>query len=274
MGRIIWLASYPKSGNTWLRAFLQNYILDEGRPQDINRLTLLSTGESGASLYRPFMAELDATLSAEAAARLRPAVHRAIAGADPQRVFVKTHNANVDHAGTPLVTAGVTDRAIYLVRDPRDVAVSYAHHLGVGHDALIDLMTDDRAVSGDNVHKVTEFVGSWNRHVESWTAHPAWPTMVLRYEDLLADPADGFGDVIRFLGAEPDPPRLARAIRHSAFDVLAAQERERGFVERPGAAALFFRNGRAGQWRDVLSDRQTRAVEHAQAPQMRRFAYL
>jgi endonuclease/exonuclease/phosphatase family metal-dependent hydrolase len=98
--------------------------------------------------------------------------------------------------------------------------------------------------------------------------------MVLRYEDLLADPADGFGDVIRFLGAEPDPPRLARAIRHSAFDVLAAQERERGFVERPGAAALFFRNGRAGQWRDVLSDRQTRAVEHAQAPQMRRFAYL
>lgn len=274
MGKLVWLASYPKSGNTWLRAFLHNYLLGGDRPHDINRLTALTTGESGAALYHAHDPRPASRYSAADAARLRPLVHRDLMGHDSERVFVKTHNARIAVGGIPLVTPEATERAIYLVRDPRDVAVSYSRYLGVDLDAMIRLMADDRAVSGGSADKVIEFVGSWSRHVRSWTADLD-RLLVLRYEDLLEDPADGFGDVIRFLGTAPDARRLAEAIDFSAFERLRAQEQASGFVERPEAAgAAFFREGRAGRWRAILTPAQRRAIERAHGDEMRRFDYL
>lgn len=275
MGGIIWLASYPKSGNTWLRAFIHNYLSDAASPSDINRLTELTTGESGAALYEKHDPRPAASYSAADIMRLRPLVHRALMGTDGERVFVKTHNPAITIHGVPLITPDVTDRAIYLLRDPRDVAISYSAYLGVPLEAMIALMADDRAVSGGDDHKVLEFIGSWSRHVGSWTERPAQRTLVLRYEDLLADPADGFGDVVRFLGAEPQAGRLARAIAFSGFASLRDQERRTGFFERIGhASAPFFRAGTAGQWRDRLTAAQHRRIERDHAPPMRRFGYL
>jgi hypothetical protein len=274
MGKLIWLAAYPKSGNTWLRAFIHNYLTDRATPYDINRLTDLTTGESGAALYHRHDPRPARTYRTAELARLRPLVHRDLMEADAARVFVKTHNAAIMSHGVALITPEVTDRAIYLVRDPRDVVVSYAAHLGITLDAMIALLADDRAVSGGDDRKVLEFIGSWSRHVASWTANPHPKLLVLRYEDLLDDPVDGFGDVVRFLGATPDAARLERAIAASGFATLAAQEQARGFAERPAsAAAAFFRSGTAGQWRTALSPAQRRRIERDHAVQMRRFRY-
>ncbi|MDD2875958.1 MAG: sulfotransferase domain-containing protein [Acidiphilium sp.] len=274
MGKLVWLASYPKSGNTWLRAFIHNYFTDAAVPYDINRLTDLTTGESGAALYQRHDPRPASTYSVADVMRLRSLVHRDIMGNDTARVFVKTHNAALAVHGIPLVTPEVTERAIYLVRDPRDVAISYSAYLGISIDAMIGLMASDLAVSGGDDNKVLEFIGSWSGHVQSWTATPNPKLLVLRYEDLLTNPSDGFGDVVRFLGTRPDPARLDRAIRFSEFTALRAQEQNTGFIERPArAGSAFFRSGAAQQWRNRLNPASRCRIERDHADQMRRFLY-
>jgi hypothetical protein len=275
MGNIVWLASYPKSGNTWLRAFLHNYVREPDAPYDINSLMDFTIGESGAALYRRFDPRPASQYSIADVQRMRPLVHRALTEMHPDLVFVKTHNASLAVAGIPLVTPEVTAGAIYIVRDPRDVAISFSRHAGRSIDAMIAFMADPAAAGGGNDNTVYERFASWSIHVHYWTRNPNPRLLVLRYEDMLERPIEMFGDVVRFLGSEPQPERLARAVAFSSFETLAGQERASGFAERPDVAtAPFFRAGRAGQWRDGLSSAQSDRIVADHAEMMRRFGYL
>ena len=271
MGQLLWIASYPKSGSTWVRAFLHNYIRHPEEPYSINDLMDLSTGESGASLYRGYDSRAPESWTLADVQRMRPLVHRDLTMVHPGLVFVKTHNAALAACGVPLVTPGVTAGAVYLVRDPRDVAVSYSRHLGIGVDATIAFMARAEAMTGGTPHEVIEVLGSWSAHVESWTAGGPH---VLRYEDMLERPEGTFGGLVRYLGEEPEAERLARAIRFSRFEELQAQERRGGFIEKPAAAGAFFGGGRAGRWREVLNAAQRRRIERDHAPVMARLGYL
>ena len=111
-------------------------------------------------------------------------------------------------------------------------------------------------------------------HVRSWT-HRAHPGLhVIRYEDLLDDPSKAFGGVARFLGLSPPPERLAKAIEFSSFGVLRAQEESVGFRERAEKQERFFREGKAGQWREVLTEAQVRRIVSRHRDQMARFGYV
>ncbi len=274
MGKLIWLASYPKSGSTWLRAFLHNYIRRTETPYDINRLTDLSAGEAGAARYRRFDPRPASRYAVADVQRMRPLVHRALMDTHPNLVFVKTHNASLVVEGVPLVTPEVTAGAIYIVRDPRDVAVSYSRHLGRSIDETIAFMADPGAATGGTDEKVYERLSAWSVHVHFWTRNRSPLLLVLRYEDMLADPEAAFGAVIRWLGEEPPPERLARAVRFSRFEELNRQERASGFAERPAESVdPFFRSGRAGAWREVLTPHQRACIERDHAQVMARFGY-
>ncbi len=275
MGQLIWIAAYPKSGTTWLRAFLNNYIRDLPAPYDVNSPKDLSTGESGAGLYRIYDPRPASRYSIADVQRMRPLVHRQLAAENKGLFFVKTHNALLTVEGVSLVTPEVTSGAIYLVRDPRDVAVSYSHHLGRSVDEVIRFMADPEAATGGTDAKVYERLSSWSAHVHFWTRNPNPRLHVMRYEDMVAAPAESFGAVIRFLGHEPAAARLARAIRFSSFDVLRRQEQERGFSERPvESAAPFFRVGQVGQWRTALSEGQRMRIERDHAALMKKWEYF
>lgn len=274
MGKLVWLASYPKSGNTWLRAFLHNYLCQPESPYDINSLMDMTAGEAGAGLYAPYDSRPASQFSIADVQRMRPLVHAELTRAYPDLVFVKTHNASVLVAGVPLMTPEVTAGAMYIVRDPRDVAVSYSHHLGRPLDATIAFMADPEAATGGDDLKVYERLSSWSVHVHFWTRRANDLLHVMRYEDILRDPAAEFAEVVRFLGQEPPPERLAKAVFHSRFAELSRQEAGRGFIERPATAQRFFRAGRAGQWRDVLSAAQIRRIEQDHGREMTRFGYL
>src|SRR5471032_1030711 len=128
MAGIVWLASYPKSGSTWLRAFLHNFLRSPERAYDINRLTDLTAGESMTHLYRAQDPAFDQNPSEQRVRELRPLVHAAISRSSPDTVLVKTHNALVEEDGYPLISLGLTAGAIYVVRNPLDVAISFSHH--------------------------------------------------------------------------------------------------------------------------------------------------
>ncbi len=276
MGKLLWLASYPKSGSTWLRAFLHNYLRVPAAPYSINRLTDLSAGESGAFRYRRHDPRPASHYSIADVQRLRPLVHHDLTRAHPNLVFVKTHNASLVVEGVPLITPEVTAGAIYLVRDPRDIAVSYSRHLGRTLDETIAFMADPEAATGGTDEKVYERLASWSVHVHFWTRNPNSRLLVLRYDDMLEQPFETFGRVIQFaLGEAPAAARLQQAIDFSAFDVLAQQERESGFVERPAESrGPFFGSGTHGGWRTVLTPEQRLRIQHDHAAMMGRFGYF
>ena len=274
MAGIIWLASYPKSGNTWLRSFLHNFLRAADRSHDINRLTDLTAGESMTELYRAQDPLLDEHYTDDRVRQLRPLVHRAISQRSPDTVLVKTHNALAEIDGAPLISLDVTAGAIYVVRNPLDVAISFSHHNRTTVDNMIEFMNTKAAATVSNATNVYEFYDTWSGHVASWTATSSPTLHVMRYEDMLASPLKSFGGVVKFLGIEAPRQRIEKAIRLSSFQVLKEQERRQGFRERPRAMEAFFREGKAGQWKKVLSNEQIAAIVSAHREQMERFGYV
>ena len=277
MGKLVWIASYPKSGSTWLRAFLHNFIREPGAPyQDINRLMDLSTGESGASLYRRHDPRPASQYSIADVQRMRPLVHRDLTQIHPDLVFVKTHNASLVVHDVPLVTPEATAGAIYIVRDPRDVAVSYSHHIGKSLDETIAIMADPEAATGGDDTKLSiELLASWSESTcISGPAARRGYHPVLRYEDMLHAPSGAFGDVIRFLGMEPPAERLRRAIAFSSFETLREWKRGRGSRRPRPPPTPVLPAGRSGQWRETLTEKQRARIEQDHGREMRRFGYL
>jgi len=274
MGKIVWLASYPKSGNTWMRAFLHNLMLAAPSPHDINRLDELTGGDVDPALYAGIAGRPAESLSVEEAIALRGRVQHSLADAAAGSRFVKTHSALLYIYGCNTIDMGVTAGAIYIVRDPRDVALSFAHHLGQSPERIVDLMATDNAHTDASAAMMPDVIGSWSQHVESWTGNPNPGLHVVRYEDMLRDTQKTFAGVVRFLGLEVAPARLTAALRNSSFKALAEQEKRRGFRERPGQAERFFRKGVAGGWRRELDPGLARVIEQRHRVQMQRFGYL
>jgi len=264
--RIIWLASFPKSGNTWVRTFLANYFLGGKREIGINALREFTLSDSRHDF---FLKATDGTHPPDADIptymRARAKALRLIAGAREGNHFVKTHQILDAVEGEPLIPPALTAAAIYILRNPFDVAPSFSRHAGTDLDETIARMTSPRNIvsSGTGLHDV---LGRWDDHVTSWTSAPGLPRVTVRYEDLIADPKAGFGTIFDFLKVTPHPQRLKKTIRATSFDSLRKQEDEAGFVERPAGMEKFFHSGRAGGWREALGDRQVATLHRAFEP--------
>ncbi|TAN06107.1 MAG: sulfotransferase domain-containing protein [Rhodanobacteraceae bacterium] len=277
MGNILWLASYPKSGNTWLRAFLANLVVDQSTPLKPNELSEYGEAEASAERYTEVSGRPSTTLAAEELAALRLQVHALIAQRAQGTRLVKTHNFNGSFQGHPLVNWQVTAGAIYVVRNPLDVAVSMTHHFGVTVDAAVDRLGDDRVVSINDTALASDFICSWSTHVKSWAdmaERVPGKIIVLRYEDLLERPAKNFAKAAKLIGLGKDKARVARAIAHARFQTLSALEKKHGFVETVDEKTNFFRRGCANQWREALNRDQVERIVHDHREQMLRFRYM
>ncbi len=275
---IIWIASYPRSGNTWTRAFintLMNLVRDPNfKDVDINKIEEGSAAESKAELYTQLLGKPAHRATDAEIASVRPRVQAGIVKSLGRPVFIKTHNANaVDH-GFPIINMGVRAGAVYIVRNPLDVAISFSAFSGTTIDQVIGSMATPGwgvRTSRTNVRVVT---GSWTENVGSWTARPHPAVHVVRYEDLVANPKEYFAGVARHLLMTPTEDQLDRAIELTGFDRLREKEAAAGFVERPDTTSQFFRSGKSGQWRDKLTEEQVARIVTAHKPLMRRFGYL
>ena len=131
MGSILWLASYPKSGNTWLRALLTNYKQDVDTPADINKLRGGPIASS-RDLFDEMIGFEASELTDSQIAQLRPVAYRRLAAELSEGSLLKVHDAwTIGPTGEPLFPADVTAGVVYIVRNPLDVAVSAASHWGV-----------------------------------------------------------------------------------------------------------------------------------------------
>lgn len=274
----IWVASYPKSGNTWVRIFIHNLLRElrgeVGSEQDINALNQHTTWELSAAAYEELLGKPVAQATPAEIAKTRYSVQEILAQKQKGPFFIKTHNSVANVEGYPSINLDITLAAIYIVRNPLDVAISYAHHSGLTVDSTIDFMALPGAASPTTVNMVYEFPDTWSAHAASWLAISNRPVHVVRYEDMLHSPERVFAGLAKFLRMKHSPDQLARAIEKSSFKAVAQQEATKGFVEKPPTSKAFFREGRADQWQEGLSKVQIKSIVASHAPMMQRFGYL
>lgn len=279
MVKIFWLASYPKSGNTWMRILLNNYLRNAPEPTDINKLQ--GGAIASARLWFDEWAGVEAAALDDATIeRLRPGVYRCIARDEQETLYMKVHDAwGRTDRGEGLFPADVTGGVIYILRNPLDMAASCAHHWGLSvEQAVENLCNPDYASSrslGDMTDQLRQKMGSWSSHVQSWLDESDLPVHLVRYEDMKRDPEAFFGEVVRFCGLPWDAERVSRAVAFSDFSELQRQENAKGFNERsPKAPGLFFRRGQAGSWREELPAHLVQRLIDVHGETMRRFGYL
>ncbi len=276
MASIIWLASYPKSGNTWVRAFLTNYLRDGLEPADINDL---EGGQVAANrhLFDEFVGIEASDLLPHEVRQLRPAAYAQLAQEREGTIVLKVHDPYDGPDGIPLFPPHVGS-VIYVVRNPLDVAVSLAHHSDWPVERVVASMCQgfSAASHGERLHEQLEQrLPPWGEHVRGWIEAPRpGPIHVVRYEDLVRTPATAFRAMLESMAIEVTDERLSRAIEFSRFDALRSQEEAKGFRERPPHLRAFFRSGRIGEGRQVLTVTQVRDLIATHSDMMRRFRYL
>jgi hypothetical protein len=274
MSSIVWLASYPKSGNTWVRAFIHNYLEDSHEPADINSLDKYFADDSKPYWYERHTDRPLSELSIKEICELRCRVHRDIAASRQGSVIVKTHGYLGEYEGIPLHEMAVTAGAIYVVRNPLDVVLSLADHFGISIDEAIAFMNDPATGSPTDEANVGSVLGSWSGHVESWTGTEGANLHLVRYEDLVDRPAKAFAGIVSFLNLGKNSAGIKKAVRFSSFQTLRNLEAKRGFVEKSPNSKRFFRSGRKNQWPSTLSRDQVAALVDAHREQMSRFRYV
>ncbi len=263
--RILWLASYPKSGNTWMRSLLAHYFMPPGKAPDINNLRQFTTGDTRTDFFDKAAGGKYEGKTLQDWARVRQVALRHIAASKPNRHFVKTHCKPVIFLDTHLIPPEVTAGAIYIIRSPFDVVPSFARHVSASIDDTIDRVCNPDTIMGTE-NGIYDALGRWDEHVTAWTTAPGLPRYVVRYEDMLDKPAKVFNGLLDFLGAKPDRPKLARAIKATSFDAMKKQEEKLGFGERPVGMQSFFAKGRAGAWREDLTPAQVGRIREEFGP--------
>lgn len=279
MKRIVWIASFPKSGNTWLRFLFANYFqAHRDQEVDINSLALGRLANA-RWLFDEWAAIEASNLSEQEIELCRPDVFRAVARHAQGPIFLKTHEAwHQNSAGEAVFPAAATLASILIVRDPVDISVSMAAHLNIDFDSAIALMCDSTFTLGPSESGINtrfpQVVGSWTSHARSWLDESGLPVLLVRYEDLRADTTEVFARILRAMGESPDRRRLEHAIDASRFERLQNQEIQKGFIERVSKNDLFFRGGRVGDGRRELSAGQRGVLRSAHHEMMSRLGYL
>lgn len=275
--KIIWIASWPKSGNTWFRSLLTSYIRGECH---INRLYGMS--ERNQYFMQVVSPKGIDDLSEIEQVALRPSMllHMShwMTKSHPDtslRMFVKTHCANINIQGIPLIPKMVSHAAVVIVRDPRDVVVSLINH--TEKDAF---HCTDRLFREDNVLNMRPFAwpSSWNTFYKSWMYKDVnlgpCPYILIRYEDLFNETALTFRTVLEFLNMEIDKDRIHRAVEQTSFERLKKQEEESGFDEFKGRQTKFFRRGIIGSYKDELNPKCCELIEKNCEDIMKIFKYI
>lgn len=275
--RKIWgLISYPKSGNTWIRIFLNNYLnRDPTDAIDINALKYTLHIASTRFLDELFGFDSSELPEVTRLAYQKMALAHVISQEGPD-LFLKSHAAYRNDSLESFYCNEILSGVIYVVRYPLDVCISFANHQQKSIHEIIRIMGDEsfHLYEKDNRIDINfpEWMGSWSGHINSWL-DCGHKLHLVRYEELIANPLSAFKAVIEFLGWEYDARRLEESIRVSSFQNVKQQEIEAGFKEKNPKAHSFFFSGKVGLGIKVLSDTQRKKLLEDQGGAMERLGY-
>jgi hypothetical protein len=257
-----WIVSYPRSGNTFLRALLANAFSGLDRPLTLPEVSQSTVGEHEEALWVQLTGKPAEQRTIAEEWRQRHAYFAARRQMAPavQRLF-KSHTINAVAYGVHAFDFQPGDRIIHVVRHPCDVAMSCSDYWGLPIDQTIERMTKTSLVLNGHPRHGYEAIGSWAQHTRLWLEGAPVPIHRVRYFDLVENTVETLRGILEFIGGDADPRRAAAAAAFAQFDVLKAQEELAGFREASEVrSGRFFRVGRPLQWPAVLSPAQVEAL--------------
>lgn len=274
---LVLLASYPKSGNTWMRALLTAWRVRND--EDVANLEAMDGGHPLSQrhhLDEVLGVESDYMVPVEILER-RSDLHKVQAPLLATPTLIKTHDlCSRGRDGELLYPPETVAGVLFVVRCPLDVVGSAMNHFQLSAADTVKMMANDSSWGalrpGGITERTPERTGSWSAHARSWVESD-YRVLVVRYEDLLADTLGQLKRIIEFFEFPWDEERGRLAVEKTRFDKLQQQEKQKGFLERPIGTAAFFRKGKSGTWRETLAPELARQVVEDHGEMMRRLGY-
>ena len=282
---IFWIASYPKSGNTWIRTLISSYyytedgIFKESKIHNIDQFPQ-------KKYFKDF--KYDKTIVNDTA-RLWLKAQKKI-NLDKKLRFFKTHNAFGNLNGNPFTDNTNSIGAIYVVRDPRNVITSLKNHYELNDNQAYSWMINENNYLYDT-HNFKEdgysdfqFISSWSTNYKSWKVQKKIPIKIIKYEDLLNETYLIFKDLINFINIvvnnseQINRDKLKKVIDSTLFDKLRKEEQDKGFTEsvlsRDGKRKIpFFNLGPKNDWNKILNIKMVKKIEEVFAESMKDLSY-
>ena len=262
---ITWIASYPKSGNTWVRSFLSNYLSDN---DDFNFKELKKINKFPREhLFK----ELNVNKNDFGDIARNWIPMQTFINLKNEITYLKTHNAMMTINNWRFTDTDNTNGFIYLVRDPRDVLLSYSSHTSLSLEETFEVMIGDFSRSSQD----GAIMSSWSMHYNSWK-NSNFEKIIIKYEDLIENTEKCFNKIVSFLNKINNLPidnkKIQKSILNTSFDKLKKLEENEGFVE--AHKNKFFRKGKIGDWKKSLDPKIAKKIEEKFNPEMKELGYL
>jgi hypothetical protein len=282
---IIWLSSYPKSGNTYVRAFLSAYYFSESGQFDFSQISNIEQFP-----HEKFFKKKVNSIS-EASKEWMPNQKRI--NKDKKIRFFKTHSFLGNYQNSEFTSPETTLGAVYIVRDPRNVLTSIKNHYSFNDDNALKMITDKTRslMSNNGSHASLTFISSWAENYLSWFRDNRFRRLFVKYEDLITNKYETFRDIIVFTNTlmnrveGVDRSKLQKAIETTNFNVLKKKEvdetlnlSESGFKNwrkfHSENKNLFFNLGPENNWKNSLDTKIVKKIEIAFKKEMVELGYL
>ena len=277
---IFWLASYPKSGNTWIRMFLRSYFLSSNQKFSLNEKGMHDFEVSNFPTSELLKnANIDYSNFHNIAKNW--VTLQDIINLNGKLNFLKTHNGNFNLGNYPFTNTDNTIGGIYIVRDPRDVVLSYANHFGLDNSESTNMLMDKENCERYFDEKLKEkylrsLMGSWSMNYLSWRHYRGRKIHLMKYEDLVENPKKNFIKMLEYINSvisiNIDQNRISKAVEETAFHKLQNLEDREGFIE--AGKGKFFRRGKVGEWKEKLDPKLTKKIEDHFRKEMMELDYL
>ena len=259
---IIWIASYPKSGNTWVRSLLSTYMFTKDGTFNFSLLKKIQQFPS-IGYFRFFLEDFK---DIHKVSNYWIAAQDRINLLNSELTFLKTHSALCTLENNSFTNRFNTKAAIYIVRDPRNLVTSLSHHYSLNIKEACDFITNKQQIItkgewGGDDFGIATVLGSWSQHYKSWKNLKFAPILIIKYEDLLEDTKNSFIRIInflnRFMDIKVDEKKILNTVNNCQFDKLAELEKKEGFSEsvpskNDDQKLKFFYLGKKNNWKKLL----------------------
>ena len=279
---IIWIASYPKSGNTWLRAMLSAFfysndgnfsfeLLDNIKefPKHSEYLNKISAGKNLVEIAKEWI----------------PAQTMLNSKLRTQTMFLKTHSAICSIDGSDFTDEKNTLAALYIVRDPRNVVSSLSNHFNLSIEKSLELIVDKNKIISNPTDKNKNIgltvLSNWKTNYQSWRDWKSVKVKIIKYEDLIYSSKNTFINILNFLKEfikiEFNENKIKNVIQSTEFKRLKSFEQKYGFKE---SAAMFdrtksfFNLGPHNDWKKILDKKTSEKICEYFKDEMKELGYI